>query len=145
MPELIFLGSEEQVQEFELDENPVDVFPCMPCLSVHREARAQLYATVCNVFFDEALAFEQLVLEPGPDGPFIYMIDDAVIADLARIEEDDVPSVVERWSDSAEMNSLGVYDTDLTDLLSTFLFNLIHFSMVAGQEEELSVYIFADG
>ena len=61
MPDLMLLGIEEQVLELEPDENPGQVFPCLPCEGIHSELRAQLYAQLMG-FFDEAESLEQLTL-----------------------------------------------------------------------------------
>ena len=63
MPDLMLLGIEEQVLELEPDENPGQVFPCLPCEGIHSELRAQLYAQLMGIFFDEAESLEQLTLE----------------------------------------------------------------------------------
>ena len=144
MPELILLSSEEQILTLEPDENPADIFPVMYCNGIHADARAQLYTSLLGVFFDEAQSLEELCLEMDLYGPFVFRLDQGLMERLADIAEDQVPGVVQEWSRSGEIESLGVYDSDLVELLSTFLFNLIHFCVTARQESELSVYIYSD-
>ena len=79
MPDLMLLGIEEQVLELEPDENPGQVFPCMPCEGIHSELRSQLYAQLMGIFFDEAESLEQLTLEFGPYGPYVFKLDFTII------------------------------------------------------------------
>ena len=145
MPEIMLLGVEEQVLTLEPDENPADSFPCMSCESVHAEMRTQLYAQLLSIFYDDAESLEQLVLELGAEGPYVFKLDVTITERLAEIEEDDIETIVQYWSDSAEMSDLGLADEDLQDMLSRFLYNLMHFCMLVRQEEVLSVFIYSDG
>ena len=145
MPELMLLGVEEQVLALEIDENPAESFPCMPCEGVHGEMRTQLYAQLLGIFFDEAQSLEQLVLEYGPYGPYVFKLDVTITERLADIEEDDIEQIVTIWAESADVSSLGLGDEDLRDVLGRFLYNLIHFCMLIRQESVLSVFIYSDG
>lgn len=145
MPELILLGTIDQVRDLDPEENPGNELPCFPCENVHLEARAQLYARLLGVFYEEALTLEQLVLETGSYGPFVYQLDQTLQKSISAIAEDDVESLAADWAESADMDSLGVYDSDLLELLTTFLFNLIHFCLIAAQESELNIYVYSDG
>ena len=136
MPELMLLGSAEQLRDLDPDENPADTFPCFPCEKVHLEARAQLYARLLGIFFDEALALEELVREMGSYGPFVYRLNNRLLDALAATQEDCVAGIADGWAESADMETLGVYDTDLLELLTTFLFNLINFCLTATQEPD---------
>ena len=145
MPDSMLLGIEEKVLSLEVDENPADNFPCMPCLGVHAEMRTQLYATLMGVFYDEAESMEQLALEYGPYGPYVFKLDYTITERLAEIEEDDIPGMARIWAESADMSALNLADEDLQDVLASFLFNLIHFCMLVRQQPVLSVFIFSDG
>ncbi len=145
MPDLIMIAAEEKLLELELDENPVESFPCMPCLAIHKQARTQLYAYLTGQFFDDAQAMEVLIKELDAYGPFIYQLDDDLVTRIAETEEDDVPDIVEWWAGAAEMDTLGIYDEDLVELLSTFLYNLIHFCLSVRLEPELGFFVYADG
>jgi hypothetical protein len=145
MPELMLLGVEEQVLALEIDENPAESFPCMPCEGVHGEMRTQLYAQLLGIFFDEAQSLEQLVLEYGPYGPYVFKLDVTITERLADIEEDDIEQIVTLWAESADVSSLGLADEDLRDVMGRFLYNLVHFCMLIRQESVLSVFIYSDG
>ena len=145
MPEIMLLGIEEQVLDLEYDENPANTFPCMPCEGVHSELRTQLYAQLLGIFYDEAESLEQLVLELGPEGPYVFKLDITITERLADVEEDDIDSIVDHWSESGDMSTLGLIDDDLHEVLSRFLFNLVHFCMLVRQESVLSVFIYSDG
>lgn len=145
MPELMLLGLEDQVLALEIDENPADAFPCMPCEGVHGELRTQLYAQLLGIYFDEAESLEQLVLEFGPYGPYVFKLDVTITDPLAEIEEDDIEGIVRIWSESADVSNIGLADDDLHDVLSRFLYNLVHFCLLIRQEPVLSVFIYSDG
>ena len=145
MPDLMLLGIEEQVLELEPDENPGQVFPCMPCEGIHSELRAQLYAQLMGIFFDEAESLEQLTLEFGPYGPYVFKLDFTIIDHLAELAEDDIDTISANWADCADTSFLNLNDEDLQDLLKRFLFNLIHFCILTRQETVLSVFIYSEG
>ena len=144
MPEIILLGDHEEIVALEPDDNPADGFPFMPCNGIHSDIRAQLYASLLGVYFDEAQTLELLVSELTPYGPFIYLLDQQLLERLSRIEEDEVDTLARNWAESGDTESLGVYDTDLIELLTTFLFNLIHFCLLSLNEPELDVVIYSD-
>jgi hypothetical protein len=144
MPDIMLLGVEEQVLALEIDENPANNFPCMPCEGVHSELRTQLYAQLMSIFFDEAESMEQLVLEYSSDGPWVFKLDYTITERLAEVEEDDIEHIVSLWSQSGEISELSLEPGDLNEVLSRFLFNLVHFCMLVRQETVLSVFIYSD-
>lgn len=144
MPDIMLLGLEEQVLQLEPDENPADSFPCMPCEGVYADIRKLLYAQLLGLFFEEAESLEQLVLDFGPDGPWVFKLDVTITERLADIEEDDIETIVSQWSESSDMSELGLSAADLQDVLSSFLFNLVHFCMLIRQEPVLSVFIYTE-
>ena len=145
MPDLMLLGLEEQVLELEAGENPAESFPCMPCQGVHSDTRTQLYAMLMGIFYDEAESLEQLALEFGAEGPYLFKLDVTITERLADIEEDDIETIVGHWSESADMSDMHLGDEDLQEMLSTFLYNLVHFCLLIRQEPVLSVFIYSDG
>ena len=145
MPDLMLLGIEDQVLELEPDENPGDVFPCLPCEGIQGELRAQLYAQLLGIFFDEADSLEQLTLEFGPYGPYVFKLDITIVEHLAELGEDDIENISASWAESADMSSLHLNDEDLQDVLSRFIYNLMHFCILTRQETVLSVFIYSDG
>jgi len=144
MPEIMLLGVEEQVLSLEIGDNPADSFPCMPCEGIHSELRTQLYAQLLGIFFDEAESLEQLVLEFGPEGPWVFKLDVTITERLADIEEDDIEGIARIWSESGDMEALDLEPGDLIDVLSRFLYNLVHFCMLIRQEQVLSVFIYTE-
>ncbi len=144
MPEIMLLGVEEQVLSLEIGDNPADNFPCMPCEGVHTELRTQLYAQLLGIFFDEAQSLEQLVLEFGGEGPWVFKLDVTITERLAEIEEDDIDVIAGHWSEGADMSDLDLEPGDLLDMLSRFLYNLVHFCMLVRQEPVLSVFIYTE-
>lgn len=144
MPEIMLLGVEEQVLSLEIGDNPADSFPCMPCEGIHSELRTQLYAQLLGIFFDEAESLEQLVLEFGPEGPWVFKLDVTITERLADIEEDDIEGIARLWSESGDMEALDLEPGDLIDVLSRFLYNLVHFCMLIRQEQVLSVFIYTE-
>ena len=145
MPEIMLLAIEDQVLELEPDENPANHFPCMPCEGVHAEMRAQLYAQLLGVFYDEAESLEQLVLEFGPYGPYVFKLDVTIAGRLADIADEEIEQITSIWSESADLSDLNLQDDDLQDVLSRFIYNLAHFCMLTRQETVLSVFIYSDG
>lgn len=144
MPDIMLLGIEEQVLTLEIDDNPADNFPCMPSDGINSEMRALLYAQLMGIFFDEAQSLEQLVLEYGSEGPWVFKLDFTITERLSEVEEDDIDSIALNWSQTGEMSSLNIEANDLLDILARFLFNLIHFCMLVKQEKVLSVFIYSE-
>ena len=144
MPDIMLLGVEEQVLSLEIDENPADNFPCMPSEGIDSEMRVLLYALLMGIFFDEAQSMEQLVLEYGPEGPWVFKLDFTITERLAEVEEDDIDSIALNWSKTGEMSALNMEASDLQDVLARFLFNLVHFCMLVRQEQVLSVFIYSE-
>ena len=144
MPDVMLLGVEEQVLGLEIDENPADNFPCMPCEGVHSEMRSQLYALLMDIFFDQAESMEQLVLEYGPDGPWVFKLDYTITERLAEVEEDDIEPISRNWAETGEMSELNLETTDLHEVLGRFLYNLVHFCMLVRQETVLSVFVYSE-
>ena len=144
MPEIMLLGVEEQVLSLEIDENPADNFPCMPSEGIDSEMRVLLYALLMGIFFDEAQSMEQLVLEYGPEGPWVFKLDFTITERLAEVEEDDIDGIALNWSQTGEMSALNMEASDLQEVLARFLFNLVHFCMLVRQEQVLSVFIYSE-
>jgi hypothetical protein len=144
MPDIMLLGVEEQVLSLEIDENPADNFPCMPSEGIDSEMRVLLYALLMGIFFDEAQSMEELVLEYGPEGPWVLKLDFTITELLAEVEEDDIDGIALNWSQTGEMSALNMEDGDLQEVLARFLFNLVHFCMLVRQEHVLSVFIYSE-
>jgi hypothetical protein len=144
MPDIMLLGVEEQVLSLEIDENPADNFPCMPSEGIDSEMRVLLYALLMGIFFDEAQSVEQLVLEYGPEGPWVFKLDFTITERLAEVEEDDIDGIAFNWSQTGEMSALNMEASDLQEVLARFLFNLVHFCMLVRQEQVLSVFIYSE-
>ncbi len=144
MPDIMLLGIEEQVLTLEIDDNPADNFPCMPSDGINSEMRTLLYAQLMGIFFDEAQSLEQLVLEYGSEGPWVFKLDFTITERLSEVEEDDIDTIALNWSQTGEMSSLNIEANDLLDILARFLFNLIHFCMLVKQEKALSVFIYSE-
>jgi len=144
MLDIILLGVEEQVLSLEIDQNPADNFPCMPSEGIDSEMRVLLYALLMGVFFDEAQSMEQLVLEYGPEGPWVFKLDFTITERLAEVEEDDIDSIALNWSQTGEISALNIDPSDLQEVLARFLFNLIHFCLLVRQEQVLSVFIYSE-
>lgn len=140
MPELIFLGGAEPVQELEFDEDPVHIFPCMHTRGLHIEARAQLYALVSGSFFDEALEMESLHRSLTEEGPTIHQLDPALVRKLGALDEQDIGEVVSLWGESREVEAIEM-DTD--DLLE-YVYLLVNLCQAAANEDELGVYVYSD-
>jgi hypothetical protein len=144
MPDIMLLGIEEQVLSLEIDENPSDNFPCMPSEGIDSEMRVLLYASLMSIFFDEAQCMEHLVLEYGPEGPWVFKLDFTITERLAEVEEDDIDSIALNWSQTGEMTALNMEASDLQEVLARFLFNLVHFCMLVRQEQVLSIFIYSE-
>ena len=144
MPDIMLLGVEKQVLSLEIDENPADNFPCMPSEGIDSEMRVLLYALLMGIFFDEAQSMEQLVLEYGPEGPWVFKLDFTITERLAEVEEDDIDGIALNWSHTGEMSALNMEASDLQEVLARFLFNLVHFCMLVRQEQVLSVFIYSE-
>ncbi len=144
MPDIMLLGVEEQVLGLEIDENPADNFPCMPCEGVHSEMRTQLYAFLMDIFFDQAESMEQLVLEYSPEGPWVFKLGYTITQRMAEIEEDDIENIALNWAETGEMSELGLEPSDLQEVLGRFLFNLVHFCMLVRQQSVLSVFVYSE-
>ena len=144
MPDIMLLGVEKQVLSLEIDENPADNFPCMPSEGIDSEMRVLLYALLMGIFFDEAQSMEQLVLEYGPEGPWVFKLDFTITERLAEVEEDDIDSIALNWSQTGEISALNIDPSDLQEVLARFLFNLIHFCLLVRQEQVLSVFIYSE-
>jgi hypothetical protein len=140
----MLLGVEEQVLGLEIDENPADNFPCMPCEGVHTEMRAQLYALLMDIYYDQAESMEQLVLEYSPEGPWVFKLGYTIAEHLAEIEEDDIETIALNWAESGEMSELGLEASDLQEVLGRFLYNLVHFCMLVRQQPVLSVFVYSE-
>tara|TARA_B100001105_G_scaffold190247_1_gene154451 strand:- start:296 stop:730 length:435 start_codon:yes stop_codon:yes gene_type:complete len=144
MPDIMLLGVEKQVLSLEIDESPADNFPCMPSEGIDSEMRVLLYALLMGIFFDEAQSMEQLVLEYGPEGPWVFKLDFTITERLAEVEEDDIDAIALNWSQTGEMSALNMEASDLQEVLARFLFNLVHFCMLVRQEQVLSVFIYSE-
>ncbi len=144
MPDIMLLGVEKQVLSLEIDENPADNFPCMPSEGIDSEMRVLLYALLMGIFFDEAQSMEQLVLEYGPDGPWVFKLDFTITERLAEVAEDDIDDIALNWSQTGEMSALNMEASDLQEVLARFLFNLVHFCILVRQEQVLSVFIYSE-
>ncbi len=141
MPEILFIGTLERVNDLEIDENPADVFPCMSNQGIHIDARAQLYTLVTNLFLADALEYEPLVRQLSEEGPNIYQLDDKVRHSLGVKNEQDIEELAELWLEFEDVEAL---EKDKDDLIE-FLYQFVHFCQTAGQDEELGIYIYADG
>ncbi len=145
MPDLMLLAVEEQVLKLAPDENPSDAFPSLPCEGVHEELRTLLYAQLLGIFYDEAESLEELTLELSPYGPYLFKLHVTIVERLAELAEDDIDNITALWAESADISSLNLDTEDLEELLSRFIYNLMHFCILTRQERLLSVFIYSDG
>ncbi len=141
MPDIILIGSPRAIEELDVEENPVDVFPCMNAGSIHTEARALLYCAVTGSFLDDALDLECLVRHLGDEGPVIYGLEESAVHALAALDEDDIEEVVLSWQTSEPLEALAIDSSDLTD----FVFQFVHFCQTALQGDDLGIYFYMDG
>lgn len=137
---IIFVASDERVEEFELGDNPVDSFPAMPTHGFGKESRAQLYSLVTGQFLDDAFDLEVLLRGLEEDGPFVYKLERELLHRLASLEEDEIGEFAELWQECEEIETL---DLEVNDLYE-FLYQYVHFCRTAASDDELDVYLFSD-
>lgn len=140
MPSLIFLASQERVEELEIDEDPVHTFPCIHSRGFHNEARAQLYALVTGQFLDEAMELEYLYRSLSDEGPTVYEFSRELVTRLAALEQDQVTEYVELWSECAEIEAMDASPDDLNE----FVFLLVNLCQAAVNEDDLGIYVYTD-
>jgi hypothetical protein len=140
MPELIFLGSSDGVEDLEPDEDPAHVFPCIQTRGLHNEARAQFYALVTGTFLDEALDMESLCRSLGDEGPTIYALDGSLIKRLAVLDEDEINDYVDLWSETGEIESMELEREELVD----FVYLLVSLCQAAVGEETAGIFVYSD-
>lgn len=140
MPELIFLGTAERVEELEIDEDPAHAFPCIHSRGLHRDARAQLYALVTGRFFDEALDLEFAERHLTDEGPVIHALERELVQALAGLDEDDIAGYVDLWMECGEVEELDMESDDLIE----FVMVLANLCQAAVNEEDLGIYVYSD-
>lgn len=140
MPELIFLGTAERVEELESDEDPAHGFPCIHSRGLHREARAQLYALVTGRFFDEALDLEFAERHLTDEGPVIHALESELVQALAHLDEEDIGRYVDLWMECREVEDLNMEPEDLVE----YVMLLVNLCQAAANEEDLGIYVYAD-
>jgi|TARA_B110000196_G_C21083170_1_gene633549 hypothetical protein len=138
--EFIFIGDGQLVREPD-DDFVAEDLPSLPCAGIHQGARAQMYSLVTGAFLEDALQMEELILLEGDDGPVVYELDTALVAQLADKQEDDIETLISQWQETQEVELLNAQETDLAD----FLFSLIHLCQVVLNEEGMGVFILSDG
>lgn len=116
-----------------------DSFPCMSTQQFGRDARAQLYSLVAGNFLDDAWSMEVLTRSLSEDGPYIYELDNNIVARLAELDEDDIGEFAELWLECGELESL---DLEVNDLYE-FMYQLVHFCRTAEAGDDLGVYVFS--
>jgi hypothetical protein len=137
---LIFLGSDERVEELELDEDPTHLFQCMPASQFDREARAQLYSLVTNSFLEDAAALEVITRSLDDEGPWIYRLDRALLERLASLDEDEIGKFAELWFECEQLEAL---EPELDDL-HEFMYQLVSFCQAACNEADLGVFVYSN-
>lgn len=137
---IIFVASDDGIDEMELDENPADAFPVMSTLSFHREARAQLYSLITGDFLDDAIGLEVLYREMTDDGPFIYKLDRQLQERMSHLDEDEVAELSGHWLACEELESMDVGESDLYE----FMYQYAHFCYTATNADDLDVFIYSD-
>jgi hypothetical protein len=138
--EFIFIGDGQLVREPD-DDFVAEDLPSLSCAGIHQGARAQMYSLVTGAFLEDALQMEELILLEGDDGPVVYELDTALVAQLADKQEDDIETLVSQWQETQEVELLNAQETDLAD----FLFSLIHLCQVVLNEEGMGVFVLSDG
>ena len=138
---IIFIGSEDQVEELEPDEELVDNFPCMPTQQFHLAARAQLYSLLTGCFLDDAFSLEQLVRGLTDEGPWIYRLDRELVARIAELDEDGIDEFADLWLECEELENLDPEAGDLHE----FLYLLTHFCQTTIADDDLDIFVLTDG
>ncbi|MEX0941567.1 MAG: hypothetical protein WD002_03395 [Pseudomonadales bacterium] len=141
MHQIVFVGSDDEVDELELDESPVDSFPCMSTQQFHREARAQLYSLVTGMFLDDAAQLEEVFRPLTDDGPYIYKLNPDLQEKMSRLEDDDIGELAEQWLLCEDLETLDLEVSDLHE----FMYQFVHFCYTAERGDELAVFIYSDG
>lgn len=137
---IIFVGSEERVDDLEADEDLADSFPCLSTGPLDREARAQLYSLVTGTFLDDAWQLEVLHRGLTEEGPWIYRMDEDLVDRMARLDEDEIGEFAELWLECEELESL---DPEVSDLYD-FLYQLVGLCRVAADEDDLGLFVYSD-
>jgi len=138
MPDILVIGSEERIADLEADENPVDTFPCLFAGTIDRETRTQLYAIVTRCFLEDAMQMESSVRSLDEDGPYVYQLEDHLIAAFTDVSEDDIEHLAELWSETGLENPPELFE------LADFIYQFIHFCQTVRNELDLHLYVISD-
>ena len=87
------------------------------------------------------MLLEPVVRPLTDDGPFIHQLDSLLAEQLANKDENDIEEIINYWVECEAIEELELDSEDLSD----FLFQLVHFCKTASQEEDLHVYLYAEG
>ena len=137
---IIFIGSDELVEELEPEESLADTFPCLQTGQFDRATRAQLYSLVTHAFLDDAWQFEVLFRSLTEDGPYIYRLDAELVDRLTELDEDDIGKFAELWLECEELESL---DPEISDLYD-FMYQMVHLCRTAADADDLGVFVYSD-
>lgn len=137
---IIFVASEDLIEELEPDENLADSFPCMSTQPFDRDARAQLYSLVTHQFLDDAWSLEVLIHSLTEEGPWIYALEAGLVTRLAELDEDDIEELAAQWIDCEEVESLDLEAVDLHE----FMYHLVDFCRAAEAGDDLGVFVYGD-
>lgn len=133
----LFLARPDQLAYLGEYDHPKEAFVALECHSCHQEVRAQIYAAVMGLFFDEARELEIYIDAYQDDGPGVWQLSEDLVILLAEADEDEIIALAEMLPDFGLVSEAGLETEDLLD----FLFPLAGLARNCLDEDDLKLYV----
>lgn len=138
--EVIFLSEPDQLSLLGENSHPREFFVSLDCQGIHRDIRAQIYALIMNLLFDDALEKEIYIdTMPGEsdDGPVLWQLTDDLIEQTASMDEDRIHQLAALLPEFDLISQAELTEDDLSE----FLFTLVDLASTSLQEDDTNLYL----
>lgn len=136
--DIIFLAEPDQLDYLEENANPAEAFVCMDCQEFHAERRAQVYAVIMDLLFDEGLSLEEYVRSLSDEGPSISQLSEDLVEQLIGLEEDQIEAYTQLLSGHDLVADADIDEADISD----FLFQLVNLARATCEDTDIRLYVF---
>lgn len=143
--EVIFLAAPDQLSLLGENSHPREYFVSLDCQGFHREIRAQVYALIMNLLFDDAMEKEYYIdtmpgsesSEVDDDGPVLWQLEDDLVEQIALTDEDRIHQLAKLLPEFGLISEADLAEEDLSE----FLFTLVNLARTSQQDEHTNLYL----
>ena len=133
----LFLARPDQLAYMDDLTHPREAFVCLDCQEFHADIRAQIWAALMDLLYEEGRTEEMFIDSFSDDGPAVWQLSDSLVLRLSRLDEEDINDLCRLLPEYELLEDAGIGEDEVSD----FLFPLAGLARNCLDEEDLKLYI----